>query len=153
VLGNEYEGQSCSIARALEAIGERWTLLIVRELLHRPRRFAELERRLAIAKNVLSARLEKLVRLGVVETTPVDELRDWNVYRLTRRGRDLFPVISALMAWGDTYFAPQGAPALFQHSCGKPAGHHLMCEACGDSVDADSIIGIPGPGYVVSGKT
>lgn len=148
MLASKYEGQNCSIARALEAVGERWTLLIVRELLIKPRRFLELEKSLAIAKNTLTSRLEKLVDLGIVEKIAVEDPRDWSTYQLTRKGRDLFPVLSALMAWGDAYYAPRGSPAIFQHTCGNDAGHKLVCEACGDLVNASSVQGLPGPGWI-----
>lgn len=146
MLNSDYTGQNCSIARALEAVGERWTLLIVRELLRRPHRFAELERKLGIAKNVLTNRLEKLVDLRIVERTPYTEARDWNDYRLTRKGKDLFPVISALMAWGDRYLAPDGPPVIFEHDCGHATGHKLVCAYCGDDVVARSVKVIAGPG-------
>ena len=94
MLRSDYIGQNCSIARSLEIVGERWTLLIVRELLRRPHRFAELEDKLGIAKNILTNRLNKLVELGVVERVPYTDARDWNDYGLTRKGKDLFPVIS-----------------------------------------------------------
>lgn len=151
MLRSEYVGQECSVARALEAVGERWTLLIVRELLRRPRRFAELERRLGIAKNVLSARLDKLVALGIVERVPYSAARDWNEYHLTAKGRDLFPVIHALMAWGDAHEAPDGAPAVFEHACGHPAGHKVVCEACGEEVTARDVRAIAGPGRAARG--
>ena len=146
MLNSDYTGQNCSIARALEAVGERWTLLIVRELLRRPHRFAELERKLGIAKNVLTKRLEKLVDLRIVERMPYTEARDWNDYRLTRKGKDLFPVISALMAWGDRYLAPDGPPVIFEHECGHAAGHKLVCAYCGDDVVTRSVKVIAGPG-------
>ena len=146
MLNSEYTGQNCSIARSLEAIGERWTLLIVRELLRRPHRFAELERKLGIAKNVLTNRLDKLVDLGIVEKAPYTEARDWNDYRLTRKGKDLFPVISALMAWGDRYRAPDGPPVIFEHECGHAAGHKLVCAYCGDDVVPRAVKVIAGPG-------
>jgi DNA-binding HxlR family transcriptional regulator len=146
MLKSEYEGQNCSIARALEAVGERWTLLIVRELLRRPHRFAELEDKLAIAKNVLAARLTKLVDLGVVEKVPYTDARDWNDYRLTRKGKDLFPVISALMAWGDRYEAPNGPPVIFEHECGHPVGHKMVCAHCGTGVSLRTLRVVAGPG-------
>lgn len=146
MLKNEYTGQNCSIARTLEAVGERWTLLIVRELLRRPHRFAELERTLGIAKNVLTNRLDKLVGLEIVEKAPYTEARDWNDYRLTRKGKDLFPVISALMAWGDRYEAPNGPPVIFEHECGHAAGHRLVCAYCGDDVAPRAVRVIAGPG-------
>src|SRR5271156_773577 len=127
MLNSEYTGQNCSIARSLEVVGERWTLLIVRELLRRPHRFAELERKLGIAKNVLNIRLGKLVEHGIVEKGAYTEARDWNDYRLTRKGKDLFPVISA----------PEGFPA---------AGHKLVCSCCGDDVVSRALTVVAGPG-------
>jgi len=150
VLTSDYSGQNCSIARALEAVGERWTLLIIRELMLRPRRFAGLQRTLGIAKNVLATRLDKLVQSGIVEKVPYTAARDWNEYRLTSKGRDLFPVISALIAWGDAYDAPNGPPVVFEHTCGHPAGHQLVCRHCGHDVDADNIHAIAGPGLTAN---
>ena len=106
MLGSTYEGQNCSIARALESVGERWTLLIVRELLRGPQRFSDLAAALDISKNVLAARLDKLVDLKIVAKSQYEAARDWNEYSLTRKGYDLFPVVNALMAWGDRYEAP-----------------------------------------------
>ena len=146
VLGSDYFGQTCSIARALEVVGERWTLLIIRELLQRPRRFADLERKLHIAKNVLSTRLVKLTKLEIVEKLPYSTARDWSEYRLTDKGQDLFYVVQALMAWGDHYEAPAGAPAVFQHDCGHPAGHKVVCEHCGAAVTPANVHVIAGPG-------
>jgi DNA-binding HxlR family transcriptional regulator len=146
MLNSDYAGQNCSIARSLEAVGERWTLLIVRELLRRPHRFAELERKLGIAKNVLTIRLGKLVERGIVEKVAYAETRDWNDYRLTRKGKDLFAVISALMAWGDRYEAPDGPPVIFEHDCGHAAGHKLVCAYCGDDIVPRALTVIAGPG-------
>lgn len=148
MLRSDYSGQNCSIARALEDVGERWTLLIVRELLRRPHRFAELERRLGIAKNVLSNRLDKLVEREIVEKVPYTDARDWNNYRLTRKGKDLFPVISALMAWGDKYEAPNGPPVVFEHECGHAAGHKLVCAYCGDDIVPRALSVTAGPGAI-----
>ena len=151
VLGADYPSLNCSIARALEAVGERWTLLLVRELLRGPRRFSQLEGALPLSKNILATRLEKLVMVGVAEKVPVDESRDWNSYRLTPKGLDLFPVVNALMAWGDTWEAPAGPPAVFEHDCGGPAGHCLVCATCGGSLTAATIRVTAGPGYGVRG--
>jgi DNA-binding HxlR family transcriptional regulator len=147
VLGSDYASQNCSIARALEVVGERWTLLIIRELLYKPRRFTDLTRRLGIAKNILTNRLSKMTELGIVETVTYDDERDWNRYRLTDKGKDLFPVINALMAWGDKYEAPAGPPALFEHVCGHSAGHEMVCRSCGEPVTANNIRALPGPGF------
>lgn len=147
MLNSEYAGENCSVARALEVVGERWTLLIIRDLLGRPHRFAELQRKLGIAKNVLTARLQKLVAEGIVEKKPYTGARDWNYYRLTRKGKDLFPVLNALMAWGDRYAAPPGGPPyIFKHECGHAAGHRVICAYCGDDILPRTIAIVPGPG-------
>lgn len=149
MLGNEYTSQNCSIARGLEAVGERWTLLIVRDLLRRPRRFSELERRLSISKNILTDRLDKLARLQILEMTPAEEGRERRSYRLTEKGAALFPVINALMAWGDAYDAPGGPPVILRHTCGHRAGHRVACEGCGETLDARSVQVVPGPSWTL----
>lgn len=141
MLRSDYDGQTCSVARALETVGERWTLLIVRELLRRPRRFSDLERLLGIAKNVLAKRLDKLAELDVIEKAP-----GTSAYRLTAKGQDLLPVVQALMAWGDRYDAPHGPPAVIEHVCGHAAGHKVVCEHCGEVVAASDIRVTAGPG-------
>jgi DNA-binding HxlR family transcriptional regulator len=148
MLKSDYAGEKCSVARALEIVGERWTLLIVRELLNKPQRFSQLERHLAISKNILASRLEKLIEYGIVHTVALDDPRDWNAYELTRKGRDLFPVVNALMAWGDRYYAPLGPPVVLHHSCGGRVQSRSVCEACGEAVDAKSFSRKPGPGYL-----
>jgi DNA-binding HxlR family transcriptional regulator len=147
MLRNDYDNQTCSVARALEAVGERWTLLIVRELLRRPQRFGDLERTLGIAKNVLAGRLEKLLALDIVRATPVADPRDWSTYGLTDKGAGLFPVIAALMAWGDAYEAPDGPPAVFVHDCGHPAGHKLVCTHCDRDLALADVRVTAGPGF------
>lgn len=147
LLGNDYATQNCSIARALEVVGERWTLLIVRELLRKPRRFSELERRLSMSKNILSDRLTKLARLRIVASTTIDGSRGWKTYRLTEKGVALFPVINALMAWGDAYYAPDGPPVILLHTCGHRAGHRVICEGCGEPLDPRAVHVTAGPSW------
>lgn len=146
MLKSEYQHENCSIARSLEVVGERWTLLLVREMLLEPRRFADLQRGLHISKNTLANRLDKLVAAGIVEKQSYTDARDWSEYKLSAKGRDLFPIVDALMAWGDTYRAPDGPPAFWVHDCGKPAGHRLVCEACGEPVSLDNVQPVAGPG-------
>jgi DNA-binding HxlR family transcriptional regulator len=136
MLRSDYADQDCSVARALEVVGERWTLLIVRELLKHPSRFLELERALGVAKNVLANRLEKMVAMQIAEKVSVSDTRDWSEYRLTPRGRALFPVIHALMAWGDKFAAPDGPPLVLVHKCGRAPGHKLICQCCGEELRA-----------------
>jgi DNA-binding HxlR family transcriptional regulator len=139
VLRSDYIEQDCSVSRALEVVGERWTLLIVRELLKKPCRFLELEQALVVAKNILTQRLEKMLATGLIEKHSVSASYDWSEYRLTPKGRDLFPVVNALMAWGDHYAAPDGPPLILEHSCGKAPGHKLVCEACGEDLHAHDL--------------
>jgi len=145
MLKNDYLGQDCSVARALEVVGERWTLLIVRELLRRPRRFLELKRLTGVAPNILTTRLERMAEMGIVESSAVSDKRDWVEYRLTPKGRDLFPVVNALMAWGDRYAAPSGPPVVVGHKCGHPAGHRLVCQCCGEELRTEDLHIMKGP--------
>jgi DNA-binding HxlR family transcriptional regulator len=128
-------------------VGERWSLLIIRELIRGPQRFKDLERSLGIAKNVLTNRLNKLLASGIAVRLPAPENQSWSQYGLTAKGADLFPVIAALMAWGDSYEAPNGAPAVIQHSCGHPAGHRLVCAHCDEVVMLGNVSITAGPGY------
>ncbi len=141
MLKSDYTGQDCSVARTLEVVGERWTLLIVRELMMRESgRFAELQQTLGVAKNILASRLEKLIARGIIEKVQIKGTRDWGEYRLTPKGRDLFPVISALIAWGDRYVSPDGPPLVLLHkTCGNAAGHKLVCECCGEPFVLDDL--------------
>ncbi len=147
MLRSDYEGQNCSVARALEAVGERWTLLIVRELLVKPLRFSQLERRLPIAKNTLASRLEKLNDLGIVEKVAGPTGKDGAGYKLSKKGADLYPVVAALMAWGDAYVSPGGAPVVVQHACGGAAGLKLVCATCGGDIDQKHVTFKAGPGW------
>jgi DNA-binding HxlR family transcriptional regulator len=153
MLGSKYDGQNCSIARALESVGERWTLLIVRELLRGPQRFSDLEAALEISKNVLATRLDKLIDLKIVAKSQYEAARDWSEYSLTRKGYDLFPVVNALMAWGDRYEAPDGPPVVIRHACGHPAGHLVVCEHCREDLRLKSVIEVPGPGAIEAAPT
>jgi DNA-binding HxlR family transcriptional regulator len=148
VLHNDYENQSCSIAGALEVVGERWSLLIVRDILLGLRRFDELQSHLGIARNVLQTRLKRLAEQGVIERVPYQERPVRHEYRLTEKGLDLWPMIVALMKWGDAYAPPEGGPAvLIEHrGCGGAVDEHRICEACGAKLKARDAIGRPGPG-------
>lgn len=141
MLKNDYAGQDCSVARTLEVVGERWTLLIVRELLIKGgARFAELLQSLGVAKNILSSRLDKLITLGIIEKVQLNQSRDWGEYRLTAKGMDLFPVINAMISWGDRHVSPDGPPLVLQHkNCKKPVGHRLVCECCGEPITVHDV--------------
>ena len=119
MLGRTYEGQNCSVAKSLELIGERWTMLVVREVFLGNRRFDEIAARLDIARNVLTARLTRLVEEGVLEKVRYQERPERFEYRLTEKGIDLWPVIVSLVQFGDRYYAPDGPPMILTHKdCG-----------------------------------
>ena len=121
----------CSIARSLDTLGERWTLLVLREVFHGVRRFDDMQARLRAPRQVLSARLGRLVELGLLRREPYREpgQRTRYEYRLTDKGRDLFPILVALLAWGDRYAAPAGGPAVSLHhrECGAEIEVALRC--------------------------
>lgn len=140
---------SCSIARAMDLLGERWTMLILREAFWGVRRFTELQRNLGIARNILSSRLQALVAAGILERRLYKEEPERYEYVLTEKGRDLYPAIVAIMRWGDKHLDEgAGAPLVLRHTCGEDAAPHLACAHCGDPVDPREIT--PEPGVVAS---
>jgi DNA-binding HxlR family transcriptional regulator len=144
-LRSDYASQSCALARALEIVGERWTLLIVRDAFHGLTRYDEFLSSLGIATNILSARLQKLVEHGVLEKTATR-----GSYRLTKKGRDLFPVVLTLMAWADRHEpGPDGPEVLILHKgCGHDVGGCLRCAHCGKPVAPGDLHVVPAPGSV-----
>lgn len=132
MLKRDYEGQNCSIARALELVGERWSLLIVRDCLRGLRRFDEFQASLGIASNVLTNRLERLVAVGILERVRYQERPDRYEYRLTEMGRELRVPLIALMRWGDRHLAPDGPPVIVEHrGCSGEVSAQLVCSGCG----------------------
>ncbi|MEP6815196.1 MAG: helix-turn-helix domain-containing protein [Marmoricola sp.] len=147
MLGKSYETQVCSIARALELVGERWSLLIVREALFAGvSRFSDLQHNLGIAPNILATRLEAFVDAGIMERTPDDARHHHRAYVLTAKGRDLMPALIALSDWGDRWATPGEPPILYTHTtCGGTVAHQLTCAHCGP-VDTSEIHAQIGPG-------
>jgi DNA-binding HxlR family transcriptional regulator len=133
MLGRLYEGEICSVARALESVGERWSLLIIRDALFRgTTRFSDFQRDLGIAPNILAKRLEDFVAAGIFEVRTQDS--DRGEYVLTRKGSELLPVLVALTAWGDRWAAPGGPPVALTHKdCGGRVRQRLECSSCGDT--------------------
>jgi DNA-binding HxlR family transcriptional regulator len=147
VLGRDYAGQNCSIARALEVIGERWTLLVLRDAFFGVTRFELWHRRLRIAPNVLAARLQTLVEADVLERRRYQKRPERFDYRLTERGEALFPVILGLLHWGDEHLAERGPPALPRHvACGGPIDPSARCGRCGARVRSEDVEWHWGPG-------
>ena len=146
MLNRTYDTQNCSVARSLEVVGERWSLLVVRDLMLGYRRFDELQERLGIARNVLAARLERLAEEGVVERRLYQERPPRHEYHLTEKGRDLWPVIVGLLSWGDRYLV-QASPVVLEHrGCGGRVNDRRMCERCGAELELRDSVARPGPG-------
>ncbi len=144
MLGRTYDAEVCSAARALELVGERWSLLIIRNALFAgATRFGDF-RSLGIATNVLASRLDGFVDAGIMErggTAP------GQAYLLTDKGRELAAVIVALTAWGDRWAAPDGPPIRYTHAvCGGPISQQTTCAGCGEVHDLGEVVARPGPG-------
>jgi DNA-binding HxlR family transcriptional regulator len=148
VLNHDYPGQTCSIAQSLEVIGERWSLLIVRDVLNGNRRFGEMQASLGVARNVLSARLQRLIAEGILERRPYQQSPERYEYFLTEKGLDLWPALIALLNWGDRYSSsPDGPPKIIIHKeCGGQVSERGICESCGELLHARDAKQIPGPG-------
>jgi DNA-binding HxlR family transcriptional regulator len=137
----------CSLARSLDMIGEWWTLLIIRDLFYGINTFDTLCRDLGIARNILADRLRKLTDRGLIEKKPGEIGSRKRIYRLTGKGKDLFPIIMALVAWGDRWEAPKGPPILFLHQPdGHPAQPMVICAHCGKVLKPKDIQPGKGPG-------
>jgi len=145
VLGRTYDNQDCSAARALELIGERWSLLIVRDAaLRGMTRFAEFQRSLGVASNILNKRLDDFVAAGLMERRPVPGHAGHQEYVLTPRGLELQPIVLALSAWGDRWAAPDGPPVHFEHrDCGGTALQDVHCTTCGDRLAGADVVARP----------
>ena len=137
----------CSIQQTLDVIGDRWMLLIIRNLFRGARRFSELEEDLGIAKNLLTVRLNKLVSADIVERVPYQDRPVRHEYLLTQKGRDLSPSLVALMKWGDRWCNEGSAPTVLVHAdCGTPLMQVTHCPTCDDALDPGQIRSRPGPG-------
>jgi DNA-binding HxlR family transcriptional regulator len=146
----DFDPARCAIGAAVGIIGERPTFLVLREVFNGVRRFDDMQRRTAMPRQVLSRRLSRLVDEGLLRKMPYQKSgqRSRDEYRLTDKGLDLYPVLVALMEWGDRYAAgPAGPPALLRHrDCGEPVRLQLTCEAGHVLQSAREVTPVPGPG-------
>jgi DNA-binding HxlR family transcriptional regulator len=147
VLGREYD-QVCSIARTLEVLGERWTLLVIRDVFNGRRRFDQIQENLGVARNVLSARLQWLVDEGILEKRAYQERPPRYEYFLTEKGLDLWPVMLTLLHWGDRHLAGEAGPPLeIRHKrCDGIVNERGYCERCGARLEARDAYTRYGPG-------
>lgn len=139
---NALADEDCSLARALAVVGDRWTMLVLREAFLRTRRFDDFQARLGIARKVLAERLALLVAEGVLGKSAYQERPLRHEYRLTEKGLGLYPAILALVHWGDAHYAGEdGPPMLHRHkACGHDFRSVLTCSECGDAVVARDVV-------------
>jgi DNA-binding HxlR family transcriptional regulator len=151
VLRHDYPGQACSLAHSLEVVGERWSLLIIRDVMNGNRRFSGMQSSLGIARNVLSARLQRLIEEDILERRAYQESPPRHEYFLTEKGLDLWPALIALMGWGDRHSGnPEGPPLRVIHKgCGGFVSDRGICEDCGQVLTAHDAKAVPGPGAAV----
>lgn len=147
MLPREYTGQNCSVARTLEVVGERWTLLILRDAFMGFSRFEQFQQRIKLAPNILAKRLRGLTEAGVMERRPYQERPERHEYVLTASGRELFAVVVGLMRWGDAHLSPQGPPVVVHHAgCGGVVDARAICDRCDAAVGAHEVDWYYGPG-------
>jgi DNA-binding HxlR family transcriptional regulator len=149
VQRTSFEDMTCSVAQCLEVVGEWWSLLIIRDAFLGVTRFDDFQARLGISRNILTRRLNHLVESEVLRRVAYSDHPPRSEYRLTRKGRDLWHVITAMRQWGDRWAAPDGPPLEIRHTgCGHVVMALPACSHCGETLDARSVTARPGPGAV-----
>ncbi|MFJ2814305.1 winged helix-turn-helix transcriptional regulator [Streptomyces sp. NPDC087294] len=145
-LGKDYANQQCSIARALEIVGERWTLLLIRDALYGVRRYNDFLSHLGIPRAVLAARLQTLTAEGILEKRRYQESPPRDEYVLTERGIALWPALRALGLWGREHFTETQLRSFRHAACGTELGPYGECGHCGTPVPVSDVVIEPGPG-------
>ena len=144
-----FSDMHCSVAQCLEIVGEWWSLLIIRDVFLGITRFDEMQERLGISRNVLNQRLARLVSADVLVKVAYSEHPPRFDYRLTDKGRDLWPVITMMRQWGDKYAAPDGPPMeLIHKGCGHVSQATVVRSECGEPIGPRDVRALPGPGAV-----
>lgn len=139
------KNMNCSVARTLSVVGERWTMLILREAFMGRRRFDEFQANTGIARNILATRLRNLVRDGIFERGEVSEGGARVEYRLTRKGLDLYPVLVAMLKFGDTWLCDEKGPpmTLVHRTCGAKTTPTTICSHCGAPLNPREMSAVP----------
>jgi DNA-binding HxlR family transcriptional regulator len=142
-----FADMDCSIAQCVEVVGDRWSILILRDCFLGVTRFDEFQRRLGISRNILQQRLVKLVDAGVLNRVPYTEHPARYDYQLTERGLDLWPVMAAMRQWGDRHAAPNGPPVeVFHTGCRSSTHMDFVCGSCGEKLHPGNVTARPGTG-------
>jgi DNA-binding HxlR family transcriptional regulator len=142
-----FRDMNCSVAQCLDVVGEWWSMLIVRDAFLGVTRFDEFQERLGISRNILNQRLSRLVETGIFDKVAYQERPPRFDYKLTKKGRDLWPVLTAMRQWGDRYAAPDGPPVEVVHrACGHITDAEMTCSHCGEALRPRDVKTVPGPG-------
>lgn len=138
----------CSVARTVDILGDWWTPLVLRECYLGVRRFEDFQRSLGIGRNILTQRLTRLVDEGMLDRRRYQEHPPRHEYVLTPKGRDFFPVIAAIMRWGDTWLGDEDGPPVVLHhrTCDHDMHAEVVCSHCGDALALGDVHGRPGRG-------
>jgi DNA-binding HxlR family transcriptional regulator len=141
----------CSVAQCLEVVGEWWSMLLIRDAFMGVTRFDQFRERLGISRNILNQRLLRLVEEGLMNRVQYSEHPPRYEYRLTAKGRDLWPVLTAMRQWGDKHAAPDGPPLQVIHkACGRVSQAVMTCSACGERLSPRDVRAVAGPGDIDS---
>jgi len=134
---SELADQPCSVSRTVAIIGDRWTLLLLRDCFNGSKRFEEFQGSLGISRTIVKDRLVLLVKEGVLAKVPYGPKKSRHEYRLTKKGLGLYPILMSIFRWGDEYyFQKMGPPLYFRHkNCGKEFHSELVCSECGEILD------------------
>lgn len=149
---DEIENEVCSVSRTLAVVGDRWTMLIIRDAFLRVRRFDDFQKNLGMSRHRLSERLKKLVEYGVLKKEAYQTNR--YEYRLTEKGLELYPILISMAKWGDKWMDDgKGVPMLYKHNT---CGHHykpvVVCSECGEPIDPHDVTPEIGPGKFASSR-
>lgn len=146
----DYSKQNCAIAGAMQIVGDPWTLLIIRDAFMGVRRFEQWQERLGVARNVLAARLKTLTANGVMESRLYCARPPRREYVLTKKGRDLYPVLMTMLTWGERYVHPEAevteGPRFRHTGCGQGFKARIHCEACGEPTGPHDLVAVTAPG-------
>lgn len=139
----------CTIARSAAILGDHWNILIIRQACLGTRRFDDFQRELSIGRNILTVRLNTLVDEGILRREQYQESTGRHEYRLTDKGREVYPILAAMAAWGDRWLVgAEGTPLVLHHtSCDHDMHAVVTCSECAEALDVRQILARPGPGY------
>jgi DNA-binding HxlR family transcriptional regulator len=142
-------GWPCTIARSVNILGDHWNLLLIRQACRGTRRFDDFQAALGVGRNILSQRLARLVDLGMLRRVEYQEKPSRHEYRLTDKGREVYPILAAMAAWGDRWLTgPEGTPLVLHHTtCDHDMHADVVCSECGEPLDVRQIRPRRGPGH------